>query len=312
MPDKSDEGWPSQLKLQEMVVWRNDTLDLFHRKRSFLDSAMAHYAEHPAHFISHWVDTIDPRLATSDAMVRMPFILFPRQRELMEFLHLCLKSEASCLIEKSRDMGATWVGCAFSIWLWLFHEGASVGWGSRKAPLVDRLGDLDSIFEKMRRILDTLPKIFMPRYESNYMKIVNLTNGASITGETGDDIGRGGRKLIYFKDESAHYEHPESIEAALSENTRVQVDISSVAGLGNVFHRRREAGIDWYPGQRVDPRRTNVFVLDWRDHPGKNQEWYDQRQQRFIDDGLLHIFRQEVDRDYAAAVENTINTGELD
>jgi phage terminase large subunit len=186
------------------------------------------------------------------------------------------------------------------------RRGESVGWGSRKAPLVDRLGDLDSIFEKMRRILDTLPKIFMPRYESNYMKIVNLTNGASITGETGDDIGRGGRKLIYFKDESAHYEHPESIEAALSENTRVQVDISSVAGLGNVFHRRREAGIDWYPGQRVDPRRTNVFVLDWRDHPGKNQEWYDQRQQRFIDDGLLHIFRQEVDRDYAAAVENTI------
>jgi hypothetical protein len=40
MLDKSDEDWPSQLKLREMMVWRNDTLDLFKRDRSVLDSAM--------------------------------------------------------------------------------------------------------------------------------------------------------------------------------------------------------------------------------------------------------------------------------
>jgi hypothetical protein len=76
MLDKSDEGWPSQLKLKEMMVWRNDTLDLFARDRKVLDAAMLYYAEHPAEFISHWIDTIDPRLATSGSMVKMPFILF--------------------------------------------------------------------------------------------------------------------------------------------------------------------------------------------------------------------------------------------
>jgi hypothetical protein len=60
---------------------------------------------------------------------------------------------------------------------------------------------------------------------------------STATGEAGDNIGRGGRTLGYFKDESAHYEHRDLIEAALGDNTNVQIDISSVNGLGNVFHR---------------------------------------------------------------------------
>jgi hypothetical protein len=65
---------------------------------------------------------------------------------------------------------------------------------------------------------------------------VHHTNPAfSAGGEAGDNIGRGGRTLVYFKDESAHYEHPDLIEAALGDNTNVQIDISSVNGLGNVL-----------------------------------------------------------------------------
>ena len=40
-------------------------------------------------------------------------------------------------------------------------------------------------------------------------RVNSKTAAAALT-----SIGRGGRKLIYFKDESAHYEHPEMIEAA--------------------------------------------------------------------------------------------------
>ncbi len=138
-----------------------------------------------------------------------------------------------------------------------------------------------------------------------YMRLINPENDASITGEAGDNIGRGGRKLIYFKDESAHYERPEKIEAALADNTRVQIDISSVNGLGNVFHRRREAGVEWVTGP-IAKGKTNVFVFDWRDHPAKDLVWYETRRKKAQADGLLHVFAQEVDRNYAAAVENVI------
>ena len=66
---------------------------------------------------------------------------------------------------------------------------------------------------------------------------------------------------------SAHYEHPELIEAALSENTEVQVDISSVNGSGNVFYRRRMAGEIWTPGKKIESGVTRVFIFDWRDLP---------------------------------------------
>lgn len=265
--------------------------------------------EHLVEFIEDWCETYDPRNAGTDIPTRMPFLLFPRQRELLEYLVTLLKSQQNGLIEKCRDMGATWICVAFSVWLWLFWPGASVGWGSRKADLVDRIGDADSIFEKIRILLNSIPPEFLPSgfnplVHATYMRVVNPDNGASITGESGDNIGRGGRKLIYFKDESAHYEHPESIEAALTDNTRVQIDISSVNGLGNVFHRKREAGIDWEG--KIVRGKTHIFIMDWRDHPGKTQQWYDERRQTAEDNGLLHLFAQEVERNYAASVEGTI------
>lgn len=273
-------------------------------------AARKYYRTHPVEWINDWASTVDPRLAGQGKPTTMPFILFKRQREFIEFLKACLDGEANGLCEKSRDIGATWLCVAFSVWLLFNVPGSAVGWGSRKAELVDRIGDMSSIFEKMRALIRSLPRVMWPDgfTEANmgFMKITCPVLGTSITGESGDNIGRGGRTLIYFKDEAAHYEHPEAVEASLADNTRVQIDISSVNGLGNVFHRKREAGVDWEPGQPVSKTQSNVFVFDWSDHPGKTQEWYDQREKNAIEDGLLHLFRQEVDRNYAASVEGVI------
>ena len=291
--------------------WRQRQLMMMRRDPMMKLGAYNYYREHKVEFILHWVDTYDPRNAGKEGkLARMPMIMFPRQEELVEFLEACINAETDGLIEKCRDMGATWVCCAVSIAMWLFVDGSSIGWGSRKEALVDKLGDPDSIFEKLRMILRYMPPDFLPenfnwRDHATFMRLINPVNGASITGEAGDNIGRGGRKLIYFKDESAHYERPERIEAALGDNTRVQIDISSVHGLGNMFHRRREAGVEWNGGP-AEKSATNVFIMDWRDHPEKDQKWYDARKRKAEREGQLNLFAQEVDRDYSAAVEGTI------
>jgi phage terminase large subunit len=272
------------------------------------------YRHDPKAWIKHWAVTYDPRNAKSELPTTMPFLPFRRQDEFTDFLLACLEGQQNGLTEKARDMGATWICCAFSVWLWLYWPGAAVGWGSRKQEYVDEIGVPDSIFEKMRIIIRHLPRFMLPRgfhpdKHMPHMKIINPQTGASITGEIGDNIGRGGRKLIYFKDESAHYERPEKIEAALGDNTNVQIDISSVNGPGNVFHRRREAGKEWAEGQELATDRDNVFVMDWRDHPAKTQAWYDERRSKAASNGLLHLFAQEVDRDYTAAVAGVIIPG---
>jgi phage terminase large subunit len=298
-PNYQDE-WDRRVKLRKKLK----------HNRQLQEKAMIFYKKNPSAWIEDWCITYDPRIKPPTPR-KIPFLMFPKQGEFLQFLHECLRDGESGLIEKSRDMGATWICCAFSVWLWLFEKGVSVGWGSRKKDLVHKIGDPDSIFEKLRMIIEALPGWMRPegfdvKRHINDMKIVNPETDATIIGESGDDIGRGGRSTIYFKDESAHYERAEKIEAALSDNTNVQIDISSVNGSANVFYRRRMAGQDWHPGEKMDRGRTRIFVMDWRDHPNKTQEWYNLRRKKYEDEGLLHLFAQEVDRDYSSSVDRII------
>lgn len=306
------------MMLEHLTIWPPDYdgENLRRLKRSFrlhddrrLQIAiMKHYRDNPIDFINDWCVTFDPRL---EGAKKIPFILFPRQRDFVELIVECIKTRESCLVEKCRDVGASWICVALSVWLWIFVPGATVGWGSRKEEYVDQKGNPKAIFPKIRQIIGALPYWMLPygfnmRDHAPYMKIINPATDATITGEAGDNIGRGGRSTIFFKDEAAHYEHPELVEAALSENTDVQVDISSVNGSANVFYRRRMAGEIWYPGKAISSGITRVFIFDWHDHPGKSQDWYDKKRAKFESEGLLHVFAQEIDRDYASSIDNII------
>lgn len=300
------DDWPPDY--DAIYRWRYKMLKELDASDKALKSAFEYYKTRPVEFIMDWFDTYDPR---RKGKKWIPFVFFKKQLELIEFFEDLERDQENGLIEKSRDMGATWVACAYSCWRWLFQPDDAIGWGSRKEGLVDKAGEPDSLFEKMRLLLKRMPSIWLPdnfnwSRHSTHMKLVNPVNGSIIAGEAGDNIGRGGRKSIYFKDESAHYERPEKIEAALGDNTNVQIDISSVNGLGNVFHRRRENGAVWYQGAELPKGHTRVFIMDWRDHPLKTQEWYDLRKAKADREGLQHIFAQEVDRNYAAAVSNVI------
>lgn len=301
-------SWPPPYA--NIYAWRIEQLSKLRRDPALLKSAKAYYAQpgKTGEFIMHWMDTYNPRKI---GQKWVPFVLFSKQDDFIAFLEELDAMDENGLVEKCRDIGATWLASAYSVKKWLFERDDATGWGSRKQELVDKLGDPDSIFEKMRLLIKRLPDIWLPegfktRDHATFMKLINPENGSTITGESGDNIGRGGRKKRYFKDESAHYERPEKIEAALGDNTNVQIDMSSVNGLGNVFHRRRESGYDWSPGAVIPKGETRVFVFDWRDHPEKTQAWYDQRKAKAEREGMQHVFAQEVDRNYSAAVQNTI------
>jgi hypothetical protein len=209
--------------------------------------------------------------------------------------------QADGLVEKSRDMGITWLCCAYALHGWLFRPGFAAGFGSRKLELVDRRGDLDSIFEKLRFLLDNLPAWMLPKgfdraEHDNLARLVNPANGSTITGEGGDSIGRGGRKTVYFVDEAAHLEHPDLIERSLSQTTNVRIDVSTPNGMGNPFAVKRNAGV------------VPVFTFSWRDDPRKGEDWYAyQKNVKYAHDpaGLA----QEVDIDYTASVSGVCIPG---
>jgi phage terminase large subunit len=121
--------------------------------RELLAGALLQYEQRPADFISDCVYLYEPRNASTGEPVMLPCVLFQRQREFIAWLHERFQTKTSAPVEKSRDSGATWMSAAFAVWVWLFHPGSTVGFGSRKEILVDRAGDLQSIFEKIRSIV---------------------------------------------------------------------------------------------------------------------------------------------------------------
>ncbi len=162
-----------------------------------------YYKDHNIEFIETWMVTYDPRQVEP----YMPFLLFPKQKEYIEWLDALSTDRENGLVEKARDGGYTWCSCAWATHRWLFFSGQAIGFGSRKEVLVDRIGVSDSIMEKVRIIVRNLPVEFRPknykeRQHAGFMKIINPVNGSSIIGESGDNIGRGGRTSAYFKDEA--------------------------------------------------------------------------------------------------------------
>ena len=278
-----------------VLQYRQQLLTKLRADPKLLAAAKIHYKHHPADFISTWGMTFDPRNLERDLPAVVPFVLFPRQIETIEWIHDRWRKQERALIEKTRDFGLSWLSIAYGCTMWLFWDDYTAGYGSRKVDLVDRLGDPKSIFEKGRQFLRFIPQEFLPagykeKEHANFLKITNPENGSTLTGEGGYDIGRGARTSIYFVDEAAFLERQEAADAALSQTTNCQVDISTPNGNGNSFYRKRFSG------------KVKVLTLRWTDDPRKDKAWYEKqcREQDAV------TVAQEIDVDYDASVEGVL------
>ena len=113
-------------------------------------ACQVHYGAHPVDWVRDWVWTYDPRREPA----YIPMIPWGKQCEYLEWLLARLEWREDGLVEKSRDAGVTWLNCAFAVWMWLYRAGCKVGIGSRKQQLVDEIGNPDSIFGKLRILIE--------------------------------------------------------------------------------------------------------------------------------------------------------------
>ena len=260
----------------------------------WLPPLRTHYRHHPAEFINDWGMTFDPRNVERGLPSVIPLVLFGRQVEWVEWVMERWRGSTPGLTEKSRDMGVSWLSVGLACALSVLYDGMAIGFGSRKEEYVDKIGSPKALFTKGRFFLQNLPVEFRGGWvagrDDPHLRLNFPATGSNISGEAGDNIGRGDRTGIYFVDESAHLEHPEMIEASLSQTTNCRIDLSSVNGMTNPFAQKRHAG------------RIEVFTFHWRDDPRKDQAWYDKQ----VDELDPRVVAQEIDIDYAASVEGAL------
>jgi hypothetical protein len=258
-------------------------------------------AEGIIHWFDHYVWTYDPRLLKqrdengNRMSAYVPFVLWPRQRDFIRWLWDRYTSNEEWLVEKSRDTGVSYLTCGFALNRWLFEPGYKGTFGSRKTDYVDKSNQPDSLFEKMRIMLDRLPAWMKPpgfvmSQHSLYMRLVNPATGAIITGEGGEEMGRGGRSSIYVVDEAAFVPNAEGVEKALSGNTDCIGWVSTVNGMGNLFARKRHSIL----------AEHQIFRLHWSDDPRKTAEWAAKKRASMSDDSA---WQSEYEIDYAASMD---------
>lgn len=199
--------------------------------------------------------------------------LFPDQRATLEaWIDLELLAETGELvfrdlvIEKSRQIGETWLFAAVLLWAILFHPVQGLVMHYRAAEVADRGWSVKSLFGKVRYAYRRLPEAmpgwarltFHP-FSLDPAKIVNEANGGTIYGECQrDDPGRGGTFEFVLVDEAAFVRHGETVWAAIDEACEQGKALLSTVNGSDNFHAR-------IADER--PEGFRYLRLHWSAHP---------------------------------------------
>lgn len=270
-------------------------------------------ADDPIFWFNHFAWTYDPRQRAENQVV--PFILWDYQIDLIHWLKENIEATMGTIdrrnlgIEKSRDMGISWVVIEFIQWWWQFKNGSFL-LGSRKQEEVDVRGDLDTMFGKLRFNLERQPSYLMPpgfdwKHHDKQLCLINPTGG-EITGESAaSNFARGGRKLCIVFDEHAAMGNDESAWTAAAQSTNVRLSVSTPSGPNNKFYRLMSGKDD----EELDKKR-----IHWSLHPIKacgltvDQEgkltspWYE-AQKKTMSPGDV---ARELDINYATSIKGLV------
>jgi phage terminase large subunit len=100
-----------------VVTQRIERLSRIRAKPAVLADLSAYYRDSPAQFITDWGVTYDPRNPESGLPASVPFVLFDRQCEMIDYIMGRWRAQGPGLIEKSRDVGASWLVMALAVTL---------------------------------------------------------------------------------------------------------------------------------------------------------------------------------------------------
>lgn len=231
------------------------------------DPAAAHFLrEMCKKDILFWFDTFawtyDPR--RKDRMV--PFITYPYQEEAILKIKEAVEQGHDVVIEKSRDMGASWILIGAITWFFQFTNLFSSLMVSRNEDYVDAPNDPKSLFWKVDFLLEHQPRWLAPKQiKRTSMHIGNGEFGSVIDGEsTTGEVGRGDRRSVVFLDEFGSFELKAGFNALAStrDTTNCRLINSTPKGTGNAFYKM------------VKESSAEIIRMHWSQHPTKARGLY--------------------------------------
>ena len=249
----------------------------------------------------------------------LPFIPFPFQEEAITEIRESIvdgtlpiserKWLTNIFIEKSRQMGLSWVIMYIFVYGFIFHN-HKYHVTSQKEELVDKLWDMKSLFWKARFCIGLLPKRMLPKWydskNSKYMTISRPDGTGAITGESANpNAGRWWTYNAIFLDEFAFMSNATTINTACASATPCRIYNSTPNGEGNEFYRMRTLTLprrDVYG--IITPPEIKWLRFHRSEHPLKNKEWYDEEVKWMSREKIA----QELEINYNTAIVGRVYT----
>ena len=224
----------------------------------------------PIYFIESF-GWIEFRQGVGMSASALPIVMYPQQKEfvlhMVDVLMQAANSETFTwneLVEKARKTAGTWSTLFVFIWFWIFHN-ASFLIMSKKEDDVDREGDLDTPFEKIRFFLRRLPDFLLPEnfdIESkkwNKTLLIKSPAGGQISGDSSAvHATRQKRALAILYDEFAYCENDEAIWTSGSGTVKVRIAVSTPNGTNNKYYRLRF---------NKENEKVHITSFTWWRHP---------------------------------------------
>lgn len=225
--------------------------------------------------IFFWIDSFvlqyNPNYIGGGSPEVGPFILWDFQREALRAILDCIEKRRDLVIEKSREMGASWLCLLVVVWLFLFHDRKKMLVISRNQDAVDKPEDSDCLFWKIDFILEHLPEwmtggplaISRRKLGFRHHKTNSIITGQATTTKS----GVGGRCTFMFIDEFGQFLDGFATLAATMSTTGCRIFNGTHKGIGGAFHSLTDP--DNIVGQYI-----RKFVIHWSQHPDKRKGLY--------------------------------------
>jgi hypothetical protein len=245
--------------LRENLLYRKQTLQCVLTEPEYAELVVAACAKDPLFFINTFAWTYSPKDCPERPII--PFILYPFQEQAMLDI-LDAIGNHDLLIEKSRDMGASYLNIYAMGWCWRFVPGFSGLFVSRVENYVDQAGNPKCLFWKLDFLLQNLPNWLIPKgYDDSCRKQMHIENpetGGVIDGEaTTGNVARGDRRTAILLDEFAAVPDGHRVLTSTRDATNCRLFNSTPSGVNSAFYDVRQLGI-------------KRLRLHWSQHPVKN------------------------------------------
>ncbi len=298
--------YPSLLK--DNLKYREKLIEMAETDDEIKQQICRLFCSDPIWAVNTWFWTFDPRNMSGDRMNMpkdMPFIFYNYQHEFFaEVINKILINPDDVLIDKSRDMGATWLVLAAALWCWLTIPNFQALLGSRIEPLVDNWM-IDSHFGKLRYMLKRLPPFLVPadlrpKIHDTKLNLYNPSTGGSIQGGAAStEFSRQGRYNMIMLDEFASWDNDKEAWTATADSSPCRIVLSTPKGLVTQFGVLRFSktiqilSFHW----PLHPHKADGLYYDEKNKP--RSVWYDNECRRRNYDRL--DIAQELDIDYGAS-----------